>query len=656
MNRIIQYLVVVLLVAGSISEAVAQQDPVLFTVENEPVRLSEFQYIYGKNNGKDADYSRESVEEYLDLYIKFKLKVHKAREMKLDTIIALQKELEGYRKQLANSYLTDKEVLETLMKEVYERQKTDVEVKHILISISENAPESVVAANEKKATEIYNRIMRGESFEKLANTLSNDRNSSNKGGNIGFLTAMLPDGFYAVENAVYNMHPGEVSKPVRSKMGYHILKVESKRTARGEIEVAHILLRSQRKGKPVENVKERMDSIYNALVAGADFAKLAKQYSDDKVSQSKGGNIGKFGINRYEKGFEDAAFSLQNDGDFTQPIESSIGWHIIKRISKTEQEPYEKEKRKLQAKVMKDQRFEIAKQSMIDRIKSDANFKENPGALTNFIGMLDENFYSYQWQVPNLMDELLFQFGTDGRYSVSNFATYCKNNNRVRLRLDKKAPLDKSVRDMYDSYVNEQALSYEEQHLENKYPEFKSLMREYEEGILLFEATKINVWDKASSDTLGLNEFYSTRKNNYEWKERATVHEFKVKTLDDDVLKKVMKYAKRKSPEEVMNKYNIADSTFVSYTEHIYERGSRELSGYKFKKKSLSSVEKNERKGTSTFKKISAIQPSTLKTMSEARGYIVADYQDYLEKKWVSKLRNKYEVVVNKDELEQIIK
>ena len=634
----------------------AQEDPILFSVEGNPVHLSEFQYIYNKNNGKEANYLEASVKEYLDLYVKFKLKVQKAKDMKLDTIVALQKELEGYRKQLANSYLTDKEVMETLIKEAYDRQSNDVHVKHILLNVNEKAPEHSVAAIQDRANKIHARLVKGESFEKLANTLSNDRNSANKGGDIGYINAMLPNGFYDVENAVYTLKKGEFSEPVRSKLGFHIIKRLDSRPSRGEMEVAHILLRKKKNGKPVPNVKNQIDSIYSDLLGGASFGEAAKTYSDDKASKMKGGVIGTFGINRYEKSFEDVAFAIENDGEIAEPVESTIGWHIIKRISKAPKLEYDKAKRKLQARIMKDSRFEIAKQSMIERIKGDAKFKENNGGLDNFISMLDESFYSYQWKVPNLMDEVLFQFGPMNKYSSSDFAEYCKKNNRVRLRMDKTAPIDQSVRDMYATYVNEKALAYEEQNLENKYPEFKSLMREYDEGILLFEATKIIVWDKAGTDTIGLNAFYEKHKNDYEWKERATVHNYTVNSLDEKLIKKIRKYAKRKSPADVLQKFNATDSTLVQYTQNVYERGHKELAGYKFKKKSLSLVEKNERKKQVEFKKIASIQARTLKTMREARGYIVADYQDYLEKQWVNKLRNSYDIKINDEVLNSIIK
>jgi len=228
----------------------AQADAdVLFTVEDSPVYVGEFKYIYEKTNQDNADYSQASVEEYLELYKKFKLKVQRAKDIKLDTIQALKKELNGYRKQLANSYLIDKEVTERLIKEAYERKKIDVNISHIMVQLPKGATPQDTLAKFNKIMDLYSQLEAGKKFEELV-PQSEDKSSIKKRGNLGFVTAVLPSGFYTLENAAYNTTVGGYSKPIRTGVGYHIIQNNGKRPARGEIEAAHILIRKPNPSMP----------------------------------------------------------------------------------------------------------------------------------------------------------------------------------------------------------------------------------------------------------------------------------------------------------------------------------------------------------------------------------------------------------------------
>jgi peptidyl-prolyl cis-trans isomerase SurA len=252
-------------------------DPILFELGDQQVRLSEFEYIYNKNNGQGADYSRESLEEYLDLYIRFKMKVQKARDLQMDTIDALSTELAGYRRQLASSYLTDKEVIDRLCRQLYERQKEDVHISHILIAGNDKVAELDTMEMFRKAMEVYAMLEKGVPFDTLVIKYSQDEYTKDQNGTLGYLNAKLPAGFYYVESAIYNTPVGSYSKPVRSKMGYHIIKVNEKRPARGEIEVAHIMVRKSQKGQEDAGAKAKIDRIYGQLKSGAEFEPTARR-------------------------------------------------------------------------------------------------------------------------------------------------------------------------------------------------------------------------------------------------------------------------------------------------------------------------------------------------------------------------------------------
>ncbi len=644
----------VLILCLVFSGMISQEDPVLFKVDNRDVHLSEFEYIYTKNNQDKADYSQESLDEYLDLYVKFKLKVAEARSMGLDTVPRLKKELQGYRKKLADSYLSDKEVSEKLFDEVYERMQYDIKVAHILVKASDTAGEDYVKSAEKKIRAIKEQIRKGSSFESVAKSLSDDTGSAANGGVLGYFTAMLPPGFYEFENALYSTPVGEVSQVVRTNLGFHILKILDKRPARGEMEVAHLLLRKKIKGETINNAEAMADSIYRELKNGGDWDALVGKHSMDKNTVRKGGNLGFFGINQYDRSFEDAAFALLDDGEITKPVETKIGYHIIKRIQKRDLSDREAVKRRLKAKIEKAPRAEIGKSTLINKIQTEAGFKEFQDVLNKFSGSLDSTFLSYKWKIPNMDEKTILEFGSMKSSNV-DFAEYCLKNSRTRLRFNKNTTPAEAALTMYDDYKEERTLAYEEANLENKYPEFKALMREYSEGILLFEVTKMEVWDKASLDTTGLKDFYKQHKISYQWKPRARLERYTIETNDKKLAEKVRKEAKKKSAQEVLAQFN-KEAKIVSYQADLFEMGSRQLSELKWKKGAQSDVVFDQKSKSYKFSSIRNILEVSQKSLDEAKGYVIADYQDELEKRWIAQLKNKYPVEINEDVYRKLIK
>lgn len=636
-------------------QAQKKDDPVLFTVANTPVHLSEFKYIYSKTNGAKADFSKQSVDEYLDLYVKFKLKVQKAREMKLDTLPSLIQELAGYRRQLADSYLMDREVTDRLVKELYNRVQEDVDISHILIEIGEPStvpsPADTLKAYQK-ALAIKKRLEKGEDFETVAKEVSDERQAKQTGGHIGYINAgALPAGFYDLETAAYTTPVGKVSGVVRSKAGYHIVKVNARRPARGEVEVAHILIRAQ--DGNFDAAKVKIDSVQKELTKpGATFEKVAVAYSEDELTAAREGYLGIFGIGRYEKSFEDAAFALEKDGDISQPVRTSIGWHLIKRISRRGIQPFDTEKNRLELKVKQDPRYELARVAMLDKIRHENNFKENAATLQKFIAAQSDTFFTFKWRAPDVKsEETLFTLGSTPT-TLGDFTDYLSRSTGRRIQSKDKG-LDKAVKDLYKEFLDESCLKYEEAHLEDKYPEFKALMREYEEGILLFEATKNLVWDKASQDTVGLEKFYETVKSNYKWEERGVTSNYKVSAEGRQQAAEIREYAINHTPEEVLQKYNTPEKTIVSVEEKTIERKNNNNSIWRAGEVSMLQI---TRDGSSNFSKVEKVLPPAQKTLKEARGYVIADYQDYLEKKWVEELQKQYQVNINQKVLNSLIK
>jgi len=649
-KRVTLILLILGLMISGLSLHAQSDDPVLFSVADKPVRVSEFKYIYSKTNGAEANFSKESLDEYLDLYVKFKLKVQKARDMQLDTIVQLQQELEGYRRQLADSYLINKEVTERLVREAYDRSKQDIDLNHIVFSVAPNAPPADTMAAYKMAMEVKERLAKGGDFTELAKQYSGDPSVQQNGGHIGYVNVLFPQGFYEMEKTAYELPLNTISDPVRTPAGYHLLKITGKRPARGEMEGAHILIRDTE-----PNAKAKADDIYQQLENGANFEELARTKSGDSRTAQQGGYIGFFGINQFEPAFENAAFGLEQDGTYTEPVQSSVGWHIIKRISKKGVEPYDQARGRLEAQIKKDPRYEAAQIAMIKEIQREADFTEYGPVLEQFKTTQNDTLFTFRWKAPATPStEVLFTLA-DKRYTVGDFAAYLAQNTRKRMQLGRNTPIADGIEQLYQEFVKESTLRFEEQLLEEKYPEFKALMREYREGILLFEVTKMKVWDKASEDTTGLREFFKEVKGKYRWNTRAIVSEYTVNMANKNQLNALREYAAGHGPEEVRERFGTAISGFREIT--IEQGKSPEATSLdSWEPNTLTTTKLDRPKNQYSFMKIEEVLPPADKKLEEARGYVIADYQDQLEKEWVASLREQYKVSINEEVLESMVR
>ncbi|HHS96048.1 MAG TPA: peptidyl-prolyl cis-trans isomerase [Phaeodactylibacter sp.] len=646
-----------------------QQDPLLFTVDNTPVQASEFEYIYAKTNGDKADFSRESLQEYLDLYVTFKLKVQQAKDMKLDTIPSLQRELAGYRQQLANSYLVDKEVTQHLVDEAYQRTKKEVDISHIMVSLSPNASSLQERKALDKINSLYAMLQSGDSFEEVAKQHSEDTYSKDKGGKLGYFVAMFRPGFYEMETAAYSLKKGQYSKPVRTIAGYHIIKLNDTRPARGEIEVAHILVRNKKDKRSKKETsllaKAKIDSLYNLLKSGISFEAVAKAHSEDKSSKDKGGVVGPLTTNSpVDTRFKDVAFALTKDGEYSKPFESSVGWHIVRRISKKAPETEEIAKRRLLSKMQKGNkkrrgtkkfsRQQIAKDAMLQRIKKEGGFKEDINVFHLFTSKLDSTFLSHKWKKPSFEKDLtLISFANGMKTTINDFADFAKRSS-LRMRQRDKSEITSTAKEIYKQFVEEQCIKYEETQLEKKYPEFKSLMREYEEGILLFEVTKLLVWDKASQDSLGLATFFENNKDKYKWDERAEVTTYTIPAGKENLIEPLRKMAAKKHADKVKEKYK---DEGIAINTKLYEKGkSKKLENLIWKAGAITKATLNPKNKSTSFMKIEKILPPQQKELKDARGYVIADYQDFLEKQWIEDLKKQHKVKINQEVLDALIK
>jgi peptidyl-prolyl cis-trans isomerase SurA len=624
-------------------------DPVLFTVNGKEVRVSEFVYIYTKHNGDKADFSEASLRDYLQLYINFKLQVAKANDMGLDKNPEVQREQNQYKRQLSSTYLTDREITEKLVKEAFEWSKEDRRISHILFTVNETASETETREAYEKAKRVKNQLT-ADNFAELVKQYSDDNFSKNTGGDLGYFTTLLLP--YELEKAMYNTQKGQNSEIVRSKYGFHIIRVTEVRPAYGQVQLAHILVRGND-----DAAKKQVDSLYNVLKTTDVFEELATKFSMDNSTKSRGGIIGWVGINKFPADFEKAVFDLSKDGAISAPVQTSAGWHILKRIKAMKNPTYQEVKGELTNKIKQNERFKIVQDTLTERIKREAGYKLDDAVYKDLKKILeaDANFLQGRWNPENnlLGDErAIFTLG-DKNGTIKEFAQLAQRSPNERFSMNPRT-LEAAIDRIMGKLVAQKCLEFEETQLDKKYPEFKALMREYEEGILLFEVKKQLVWDKASSDEEGLKKFYESNKSKYQWKERAKATFYTVKSKDEKLLKSIKKAALKGNADQVKASFN-KDNAVVQSSEGNFERGkNKELDELKWKAGTLSKGYTKE--DVFYFAKIESVTPATSKSLEEARGYVVADYQDQLEKDLINSLRKDYKVEINENTLKGLVK
>lgn len=631
----------------------AQSDTeTLFTVADEPVTVGEFRYIYSKTNGDAADFSKEGVMEYLELYQRFKLKVARAKAMGLDTVKVLQNELAGYRRQLADNYLIEKQVTDPLVEELYRRQQSDIEFSHILFPFSGNPTERDRQAVLASAQEAMKTIS-PSNFADKASELSGDTYSKDKGGRIGFVSAPFPRGLHNLEDALFAAKDNTVIGPVRSAAGYHLLLKEGSRAARGEMEVAHILVRKS--AGDGGNLPAKIQNAKKALDDGEDFGKVAMLFSDDKKTARNEGYLGFFEINRYEPTFENAAFALEADGDVSDIVETSAGYHLIKRISRKGVQPLSDLRPLLEKKVKADGRFADAKQQMLVDLREKFNVSTDEALFGRFAATLeDSTFLDFKWTPSSSAEKgALVKYGDGTSLSLDNLQAYYQKNNRKRVSLGRGSNSFTVAKKLFEEWADAELLSYAESRLEKDYYGFAALMREYREGILLFEATKIEVWDKASEDTLGLQKFFAANRDDYRFEERAEVTTYQLNVKAGLNAQEVYAFAEANGKDATTEKFG---SSLTARSSTISKTEASQLGLTKCRAGERTDVANDVKKGLATFSKIEAVLPARQKELKEARGYVIADFQDQLEREWVEELRQQFPVKVNKKVLNKMIR
>lgn len=623
---------------------------ILMTVDGKGVQAGEFIRMYKKSSEPG---SKLDINDYLLQFKIFKLKVADALNAGDDTTRSFRKELSGYRDQLAQNYLTDNQIKEKVLQKAYQRSLTEINAWQILVALpAEASPDDTLKAWQK-ASAIRERIIKGEPFESVARGTSDDKSVKINGGNLGYFSVFQM--IMPFEDAAYSLKKGAISMPVRTPYGYHIIMVADKRPSKGRIRVAHIMkaVPPGTDDSTARCAEEDINRYYKMLQDGAGFADLAKKYSDHKESAVKGGVLNWFGTGEIISDFSEAAFAIADTGEFTRPVRTVYGWHIIKLLDRKKSGTLEESRSFLESKINQSYLNLLSKKSFVEKLKKEYNFQISKVALAWFIDNTDtliiQGLKSYE---RSGMPSGKFYSFANQLMTTKDFADYIE---RRRSMVQTKDPYT-FINRLIEPRVSDHILSYENSVLETKYPDFRYLMNEFHDGMLLFEISGKKVWNKVNKDSTGLQRFYEEHKSN--WLSRRGI-EAKIYTLKSSDGGKLLSAAYRKYShntgvdELLLKKFNVNNDTLLFITERIWHTGdNQEIDKLKWTEGSQS-LNYNGSPSIIVISKV--LEPAPMK-LDDVAGEAMTAYQESLETEWVKQLNEKYSVKIDNSVFDEVKK
>lgn len=628
---------------GICASAVAQSDPVLMTINGKEVTKSEFEYIYNKNNKQQVEL--KSLDEYIPLFINYKLKVDAAEQAGIDTTAAFLQEFDGYRRELAKPYLTDAETEERLLREAYEFNNKNVEISHILVTVAPNARAEEKAAALAKTQEAADKAKAGGDFAALALQYSDDPGSKNRGGYLGYIRGGRL--IYPFEKVAFNMQPGEISEPVETRFGYHVIKVHDVRADRGERLGAHIFI-AVPQGASTEvdaQKKAEAEAIYNDLMAGADFVTMAREKSNDQSNAMNGGELPWVASGDLIKELEDALYSLEV-GAIAAPVRTQFGYHIVRLNDTRDSKSFEEMRPELAQRIMRDERGGMGREALLNNLKAQYNYTADEAQITAAVtacgSVVDSAFIASLGE-----QEIIFATYADKQITAKEIAAGLKSR-RLAPNLSSQDVLTREV----ERIVSNDLIDMEMSNLESKYPEYRNLLNEYRDGMLLFEISNQEVWDKATRDTKGLEKYFKKNRKAYTW-DRPHYKGVVVECANDSIAGEVKKLMKKNKDGQLAV---LLDTTFNndSVTNVVFQHGLYVEGDNQFVDEFIFGGEPAQRQETLP---VVFVEGKTLKkpeAYTDVRGKVTADYQEYLEKAWLAKLNKEAKVEINEDVLKTI--
>lgn len=631
---------------GLVALALMAKDPIIMTVNGVDVPKSEFEYLYSKNSQQQL--SQQPLDEYVEMFKLYKMKVEDAKAAGIDTTAAFRKEIEQYRRDLASPYLADSVYMNQLLDEMYKRSLEEVEARHIMLFKTQSSEE-----NFKKLAimdSVRNALLAGADFAELAEKISEDRGSNTKGGLMGYITAQQYP--YDFEIAAYNTPEGKISEIIESPVGYHLLLGGKHRKASGKVQAAHILKLAQDGDAEADaKAKAVIDSIYNVVIANpAEFADVATRLSDDKGSARQGGMLPFFGRGEMVQPFDSIAFAME-DNTISKPFKTKFGWHIINKISKRPHPTKEQMKPQFMQRITspQDERFMLLRDNQTNRLASSHKSKVNDKVIASIheylaTNGLDSAFYmNYKGQAGNATLFTIDGVSTPVKDLIYAYPEFIQPNGKAAVTI-----FDNN----FKSFYNGKLVNAEIDRLEREEPDYRNLYHEYVDGSLLYEISVKKIWDKAAKDTEGLKEYFAAHRDSYRWSE-PHAKGYLVQAPNDSIADEVRKMAAVTGRDSLVNKIRKTFGSKVSIEKVLAEKGSNPMiDNLVFDGPKVKPAKKN-------MELYFMIDPRVImepEEYTDVRGLVTSDYQNEFQNAWEEELRKKYPVQVNQKVLKSVKK
>ncbi len=631
--------------ACAVALAFAAKDPVIMTVNGVDVPRSEFEYLYNKNSQQQIN--PQTLDEYVEMFKLYKMKVADAKAEGIDTTAAFLKETAQYRHDLAAPYLTDSVYINQLVKEAYDRSLEEVEAYHIMLFKTRDA--AVNASLRQRADSLRDVLRGGGDFADLAVRYSQDRGSKNRGGWMGWIVA----GAYpaAFELEAYSLPEGAISDVVESPVGYHILKGGKHRKARGKVQVSHILKLTQGKDDAgMAQAKKEIDSLYNVVKSAPEtFNAVASANSEDRGSARQGGMLPWFGAGEMVAEFDSVAFSLA-DGEISEPVKTTYGYHIIRRYDSQEVPSLEKMKPQAIARITnpQDPRFKLVRDrqtaAFAKKHKGSLNAKTVAALRADVERQGLDSLLFAKWTVAPSGDLPVASIDGKAR-KVSDFMSAISY-----LRVPASANAVEAFDDNLDTYYNSLLVDAEELSLEQSEPDYRNLLKEYIDGSLLYEVSVRKVWDKAAKDTEGLRSFFERNRDNYKWTE-PHAKGFLVQASNDSVAGLIRERAAQLAPDTLVQTLRREFKGNIAVDKVLVSKGTNAMVD------NIMFGAPQVQPSNVKYKVYFMINPRVLmepEEVNDVKGLVTSDYQNEFQAEWENELRRKYPVSVNEKVLRQV--
>ena len=635
------HLIILLIDLPLICQAQDLNTRILLTVGGNNTEAGEFIRMYKKN--LDPVKPLE-IDEYLKQFTLFKLKIADALSEGYDTTLSFRNELNGYRNQLAQNYLTDTQTKEKLLRKAYQRSLTDINALHILIALPQNPSPADTLKAWKKAYEIRIRLLNKEPFEEVAGSTSDDKSVRINGGNLGYFTAFQM--IMPFEDAAYSMKKGSLSMPVRTPYGYHIIRVVDIRPSRGRIQVAHIMKNAPPGTSEADarKAEEEINSIYLKLKDGASFSDMAGKYSDHKESAAKGGVLNWFGTGEMIPDFSEAAFAITDTGNFTKPVRTVYGWHIIKLLERKPPGTFEESSSYLESRINQSYINSLSKKTFVDKLKKEYKYKINSISLDWFIANTDSLLMRglKKYDRAAIPDGIIYSFTSQTLKNIE-FAEYIERRGTMIQTRDSVF----FIKTLLDNSASDQLISYENSVLEKKYPEFRYLINEFHDGILLFDISNTKVWNRINHDSVGLRDYYEKNKYNFLSARQieAKIYTLKILNGEKTLSSAYKKYrGKPDSDMRLLEKFNRNNDTLLFIEDGLWSSGEDQeidkvewTAGTHF-------FTRNGFPAIIIVKKVEDPLPLKFESIEEK---MITGYQEYLDRDWIRQLKEEYNVRID---------